>query len=85
MEGRWYPLGTIASSTQWVLSFGAIMPMTPQQLGRAIQQLRLTQQALADRLGVHVQTVKKWLAGERRISEPVAILVRLWLKARRPK
>jgi DNA-binding transcriptional regulator YiaG len=59
--------------------------MTPRQLRQAIQRLRLTQQALAGQLGVHVQTVKKWLAGDRRIPEPVAILVRLWLKARRPK
>jgi DNA-binding transcriptional regulator YiaG len=54
--------------------------MTPRQLRKALEELELTQQALADRLGVHVQTVKKWLAGQRRISEPVAILVRIWLK-----
>jgi transcriptional regulator with XRE-family HTH domain len=56
--------------------------MTPTQLRRALKQLGGTQQALADRLGVHVQTVKKWLAGDRRIPEPVAILVRLWLRER---
>ncbi len=56
--------------------------MTPRQLQQAIRRLRLTQQALADRLGVHVQTVKKWLAGDRRISEPVALLIRTWLKER---
>ena len=61
------------------------MPMTPTQLRQALRALGLTQRALAARLGVHVQTVKKWLAGERRISEPVAILIRTWLKARRPR
>src|SRR3989442_12433838 len=81
----WYPLATIARGTQWVLSFVASMPMTPTQLRKAIRELRLTQQGLADRLGVHVQTVKKWLAGDRRISEPVTILVGPWLKARRPQ
>ena len=56
------------------------MPMTPTQLRQALKRLGSTQQAFADRLGVHVQTVKKWLAGDRRIPEPVAILVRLWLR-----
>jgi DNA-binding transcriptional regulator YiaG len=56
------------------------MPMSPKQLRQARKGLGLTQQALADRLGVHVQTVKKWEADDRRIPEPVAILLRVWLK-----
>lgn len=56
------------------------MPMTPKQLRQAIGRLGLTQQAMADRLGVHVQTVKKWLAGDRRIPEPVVLLIAVWLR-----
>lgn len=54
--------------------------MTPKQLRQAIGRLGLTQQAMADRLGVHVQTVKKWLAGDRRIPEPVVLLIAVWLR-----
>jgi DNA-binding transcriptional regulator YiaG len=56
--------------------------MTRAQLRKAVRDLGLTQQALAHRLGVHVRSVKKWFGGERRISEPVAILIRTWLKER---
>src|SRR2546430_5214908 len=69
----------LARGSQWVLYYQP-MPMTPKQLRQARKGLALTQQALADRLGVHVQTVKKWEGGERRISEPVALLLRVWLK-----
>ena len=55
------------------------MPMTPRQLRKALKELSWTQRTLAEQLGVHVQTVKKWLAGDRHISEPVAILIRTWL------
>jgi DNA-binding transcriptional regulator YiaG len=55
--------------------------MTAKQFRTARARLGLTQQALAGRLGVHVQTVKKWSSGDRRIPQPVAILVRLWLTA----
>jgi DNA-binding transcriptional regulator YiaG len=54
--------------------------MTPKQLRQARKVLKQTQQALANRLGIHVQSVKRWEAGERRISEPVALLIRVWLR-----
>jgi len=59
------------------------MPMTPKQFRTARKRLGLTQRALADRLGVHVQTVKKWSAGDRRIPQPVVILLRIWLAPER--
>ena len=61
------------------------MPMTAQQLRQALKRLRLSQVAAARHLGVDPRTVRKWVGAERRIPEPVAILVRLWLRARRPK
>lgn len=61
------------------------MPMTPKQFRQALTRLRLTQVAAARQLGVDPRTVRKWVGHERRIPEPVAILMRMWLKARRPK
>ena len=61
------------------------MPMTAKQFRDAITRLKLTQVAAARQLGVDPRTVRKWVGRERRIPEPVAILVRMWLKARRPK
>ena len=61
------------------------MPMSAKQFRDALHRLGLTQVAAARQLGVDPRTVRKWVGAERRIPEPVAILVRLWLKARRPK
>jgi DNA-binding transcriptional regulator YiaG len=62
-----------------------VMPMTPKQLREALTRLRFSQVTAARHLGVDPRTVRKWVGAERRIPEPVAILVRLWLKAGRPK
>ena len=61
------------------------MPMTAKQLRAALKRLRLTQVAAAKHLGVAARTVRHWVGGTRQIPEPVAILMRLWLKARRLK
>lgn len=61
------------------------MPMTRSQFRQALERLRLTQVAAAKHLGVDARSVRRWIAGDRRVPEPVAILLRLWLKARRPK
>jgi len=61
------------------------MPMTAKQFRQALKGLSLTQVAAARQLGVDPRTVRKWVGAERGIPEPVAILVRLWLKAHRPK
>jgi plasmid maintenance system antidote protein VapI len=61
------------------------MPMTAKQLRAALKRLGLTQVAAANHLGVAPRTVRHWVGGTRGIPEPVAILVRVWLKARRPK
>ena len=37
--------------------------MTPSEIRTLRQRLRLTQQALADRIGVHVETVRRWEQG----------------------
>lgn len=59
--------------------------MTPKEFRAALKQLDFTQVGAARHLGVNARTVRFWVAGTYRIPEPVAILVRLWLKARRPK
>ena len=49
--------------------------MKPRDLKRIRQQLGLTQQELADQLGVGRVTVTRWELGLRSISEPIARLV----------
>ncbi len=61
------------------------MPLTPKQLRAALRRLGLNQVAAAKQLGVDPRTVRRWLAGDRKIPEPVTILLGLWLKPRRPK
>ena len=56
------------------------MPMTAKQLRGALKRLELSQMAAAARLGVAPRTMRYWVAGERRIPEPVAILLRTWVK-----
>ncbi len=56
------------------------MPMTATQLRAALKRLGLSQVAAAARLGVAPRTMRYWVAGERRIPEPVAILLRAWIK-----
>ena len=58
------------------------MPMTAKQLRSALKGLGLTQVAAAARLGIAPRTMRYWVAGERRIPEPVAILLRTWIKER---
>ena len=50
--------------------------MTANQLRSTLRSLRLTQSAAARQLGVDPRTVRKWIAGESRIPESVAILLR---------
>ena len=61
------------------------MPLTPKQLRVALRRLGLNQVAAAKQLGVDPRTVRRWLAGDRKIPAPIALLLGLWLKARRPK
>lgn len=58
--------------------------MMADELKRIRGRLRLTQQELADQLGVSRVTVARWETGLRTISEPVARLIRrLAAEARR--
>jgi DNA-binding transcriptional regulator YiaG len=59
------------------------MPMTAKQLRAALKRLGLSQVAAAAQLGVAPRTMRYWIAGERRIPEPAAILLRTWVKDRR--
>jgi DNA-binding transcriptional regulator YiaG len=59
------------------------MPMTAKQLRTALKRLGLSQVAAAAQLGVAPRTMRYWIAGERRIPEPAAILLRTWVKDRR--
>ena len=54
--------------------------MTPKQLRGALKRLELSQVAAAARLGVAARTMRYWVAGERRIPEPVSILLRTWIR-----
>lgn len=49
--------------------------MTPAQLKRIRAALRLTQSALAEKVGVTQNTVARWEIGARGIPEPAARLI----------
>jgi plasmid maintenance system antidote protein VapI len=55
--------------------------MTARQLRTVLKRLSLSQVAAAAQLGVAPRTMRYWVAGERRIPEAVAILLRLWVRA----
>lgn len=57
--------------------------MTPADLRAALSRLGLSQSEAARRCGVDPRTMRRWLAGDRRIPGPVVELVRTWL-AQRP-
>lgn len=50
--------------------------MTPQELRRIRKNLSLTQEQLAERLGVTRVTIARWETGARRIPELAARLVK---------
>ena len=58
------------------------MPMSPQQFRRVLRLLRLSQMEAARRLGVNERTVRRWVAGDSRIPESVALLLHTWLRTR---
>ncbi len=53
--------------------------MTPKQLRAALRRLDLTQVAAAHALGVAPRTVRQWRASDRRIPEPAARLLAIWV------
>jgi DNA-binding transcriptional regulator YiaG len=53
------------------------MTMTNADLQAVLGRLRLSQMGAARLLGVDGRTMRRWLAGEREISEPVARLLDL--------
>jgi DNA-binding transcriptional regulator YiaG len=58
------------------------MPMSPQQFRDALRRLRLSQVQAAKRLSVNERTVRRWVAGDSRIPESVALLLHTWLRTR---
>lgn len=54
--------------------------MTPKQYADAIERLGLSQRAAGRFLGVDERTSRKWIAGDARIPESVALLLRLMIK-----
>jgi len=58
------------------------MPMSPQQFRNALRRLRLSQVQAARRLSVNERTVRRWVAGDSRIPESVALLLHTWLRTR---
>ena len=51
--------------------------MTGTDVQRLRRRLRLTQAALARKIGVHALTVSRWERGQVRVTEPMARLLRL--------
>jgi putative transcriptional regulator len=51
--------------------------MTPPEFKAIRAALRISQQGLADRLGVSLGAVRKWEQGERRIPGPVVLLMEM--------
>ena len=58
------------------------MPMSPQQFRDVLRRLRLSQVQAARRLSVNERTVRRWVAGDSRIPESVALLLHTWLRTR---
>ena len=56
--------------------------MTPEQLKQTRQELGLTQQGLADRLGIKLAKLRNWEQGRNAISDEGATAIR-WLIAGR--
>lgn len=54
--------------------------MTPADLRAALDRLGLSQSEAARRCGVDPRSMRRWLAGDRRIPGPVVELVRTWLR-----
>lgn len=54
--------------------------MTPKQYAEAIERLGLSQRAAGRFLGVDERTSRKWIAGDTRIPESVALLLRLMIR-----
>jgi DNA-binding transcriptional regulator YiaG len=54
--------------------------MTPTQYATAIKVLGLSQRGAAKVLGVDERTSRKWIAGDNKIPEPVAKLLRLAIR-----
>lgn len=73
----------ICQATAGCAYLQSLVPMTATQLRAALKRLGLSQVAAAVRMGVAPRTMRYWVAGERRIPEPVAILVRIWVKDKR--
>jgi DNA-binding transcriptional regulator YiaG len=56
--------------------------MSPQQFRDALRRLRLSQVEAAKRLSVNERTVRRWVAGDSRIPESVALLLHTWMRTR---
>ena len=54
--------------------------MTPKQYAEAIERLGLSQRGAGKFLGVDERTSRKWIAGDARIPESAAKLLRLMVK-----
>lgn len=59
--------------------------MTGAELRKQRKNLGLTQVQLADRLGVSGNAVARWERGERRISQPVALLIELLIQSKKTR
>ena len=56
--------------------------MTPKQYADAIARLGLSQRAAGSFLGVDERQSRRWIAGDARIPEAVAKLLRLMIRLR---
>ena len=53
--------------------------MTPRQFKAALKTLGLSQGRVAKLCGLHPRSAKRWAGGQRKVPEPVAIILRLLL------
>ena len=56
----------------------AVAPMSSEEFKKIRKRLGLSQEKLADELGVAQGAVSFWENGQRPIPGPVAIVMRLW-------
>jgi len=57
-----------------------MMQVTPTQYADAIERLGLTQRAAGEFLGIDERQSRRWIAGDARIPEAVAKLLRLMIR-----
>jgi hypothetical protein len=56
-----------------------VIRVTPKQFKAALKALGLSQGRAAKLCGLHPRSAKRWAGGQRKVPEPVSIILRLLL------